>query len=115
MLPGSICSGNHSVTTFSSATIVTSAISELLYLDAARPPDERTVSRTSAPAGPSRSLFLGRTPVENLRPHFAHRITQAYAQQRLARILEDVDHLALRVLQVHALAVCEQVVLRAVA
>src|SRR5262249_49071254 len=69
------------------------------------PSDDRTTSlRTSAPAQATRCLSLSRSAVENFRPDLAHSVTQAYAQQGLARILKDVNHLALRVLQVDALA-----------
>src|SRR5215510_7188498 len=101
MLPGSICSGSHSVTMFSSATTVTSGISgsfrswmqdlgnfQIYNLRFHIP----NTSRTSAPAWPARCLFLRRTPVENLRSHFAHGIAQANSQQRLPGVLEDVDH-----------------------
>jgi hypothetical protein len=44
--------------------------------------------------------------------HFAHGIAQANAQQRLPRILKDVNHLALRAFEIDALAVSQQVIFR---
>src|SRR5260370_32354843 len=102
MLPGSICSGSHSVTMFSCATIVTSAVAQQPFSLSGwfHCKDRKTCSRTPAPAGAARALFLRGTPVEDLRPHLTHRVRQADPQQRLARVLEHVDHLALGVFQV---------------
>src|SRR5262249_48361700 len=113
MLPGCICSGSHSVTMFSSATMVTSVCSPIPNRPA--PPEFQNVSRAAASARAARRLLLRRTPVEDFCPDLAHGVTQAHAQQRLARVLEHVDHLALRVFQVHALAIGQKVVFGAVA
>src|SRR5215472_6621694 len=122
MLPGSICSGSHSVTMFSSATMVTSARTAFTRLHLERDLKFRTsnllslaVSRAPATARRARRLLLRRPAIEDLRPHLAHRIAKAHPQQRLARILENVDHLALRVLEIDALAVGKKVIVRAVA
>src|SRR5258708_24997595 len=71
-------------------------------------------SRTSA-LPRAAGLRPRRTPAENLRVHFAHRVAQADSQQRLARVLENVDQLLLRVFEIHALAVGQQMVVRGAA
>src|SRR5262249_3646098 len=113
MLPGSICSGSHSVTMFSSATMVTSVCSPVPNWRA--PARAAKLSRAPAFACAARRLLLRGAPVEDFRPDLAHGVTQAHAQQGLARVLEHVDHLTLRVLQVNALAIGQEVVLGAVA
>jgi hypothetical protein len=60
-------------------------------------------------------LFLRRAAVKYLRADLFYRVTQAYAQQRLARVLEYVNDLALRVLQINAFSIGQQVILRTVA
>src|SRR5450432_1727524 len=73
------------------------------------------ILRTPPSARAARRLLLRRTAVEYLRPDFLHRVTQAHAQQRLARVLEGVNDLTLRVLQVNALSIGQEVIFRAVA
>src|SRR5258708_36710443 len=110
-LPGSICSGNHSVRMFSSATM---AIPSSLVLGTRKNSSScpGSVLRTSS-ARAGRRLFLHWSGAGHLRPYLSHRIAQAYTQQRLARVLQDVNDLALSVLHINAPAVRQQALLGA--
>src|SRR5258708_35234137 len=98
MVPGSICSGSHSVTMLRSPTIVTSIGTAALSLCVTSklcgaPP--LAALGTSAPVVAARRLLLRGTAAENLSPDFPDRIAQAHPTQRLARVLENVDHVPL--------------------
>src|SRR5260370_628406 len=109
-VPGSICSGIHSVRILSSATMITS---RSCTTSAAEPRSTAIADNSRTSALPrAAGLRPRRTPAENLRMHFAHRIAQTDSKQRLARVLENVDHLFLRVFHIHALAVGQQMVVR---
>src|SRR5437763_14413625 len=58
---------------------------------------------------------LDRPSTEYYGAHIPHRIVQAYPKQWLAGVLQDVDYLLLRILQVDAFAVGEQMIVGAVA
>jgi hypothetical protein len=77
---------------FNSATIVTSATlcAPDFHLRAIS-----AVLRTPSFACAARRLSLCRAAIENFRPDLFHRVTQTNSQQRLARILEYVNDLAL--------------------
>jgi hypothetical protein len=91
---------------FNSATIVTSA--NILL-----PCYVMHGSRSPSPGRVACRLPLCWTPVKYFRPNLPDRITQANAQQRLARVLEYVNDLALRIFEINAFSVGQQVIFRA--
>src|SRR6185437_5919548 len=96
-VPGPICSGIHSVSTFSSPTI-------------SPPPSQGLSSGVLRMSNPTGFLVAANTG-----PDGAHRVTQTDAQDGLARVFQDVDDLFGRGLQVQAGTVGEEVVLGAAA
>src|SRR5690242_4935878 len=96
IVPGCICSGIHSLRTSSSATISPPVGDPLL----------RTQSRfaffRSAAAWPL-------APIHH-RPHPPDRVAQANRKHRLTRVLQDVDNLLRRGLEIQRASVGQQVI-----
>src|SRR4051812_39374 len=101
IVPGCICSGIHSLSTSSSATI--------------SPPDGQSLLRTQFRLAYG-TRFLRSTASGTLAPadnclHLADGVTQAYGQHRLAGIFQYVHNLLGRGFEIQRMAVAQQVII----